>query len=183
MSPLLFNINVNWHDFVFFWLSRLWISHMHLHCCQNCDTVKGTYRDIVTAAYVRASVLPRIHKNQSKWWKFCQQATLKCLNKDSTVSVVTRLHAGWLTHCCLTVSRAERFVSSAKHFIPALLLLFSEYKQVSPQRWPGRHESNHSPPPNAKVKNIWSYNSTPNMHLHDARRNTFSITRNDSLNM
>ena len=141
---------------------------MHLECCENCDTVKRTYKDIVTAAYVRASVLPRIHINQSKWSKFCQQATLKCLHKFSTVSVVTGLHAGWLTHCCLTLNRAERFVSSAKHFRRALLLLFNEYKQGFHQMvtWTG-HETNCSPPPNANVKNIWSYTSTPTCTFMD----------------
>jgi len=98
--------------------------------------------------------------------------------------MVTRLHAGWLRHCCLTLSRSQRFVCSAKHLRPALLhppkLLFNEYKQVA--TWPG-HKANHSPPPNAKVKNICSYTSTPTMYIHGTHRNTFTITSNDSLNM
>jgi hypothetical protein len=32
-------------------------------------------------------------------------------------------------------------------------------------KWPG-HECDHSPPSNAKVKNAWSYTSTPPIHLH-----------------
>jgi hypothetical protein len=29
-----------------------------------------------------------------------------------------------------------------------------------------RHEADHSPPSNAKVKNVWSYTSTPPIHIH-----------------
>jgi hypothetical protein len=28
------------------------------------------------------------------------------------------------------------------------------------------HEADHSPPSSAKVKNVWSYTSTPPVHLH-----------------
>jgi hypothetical protein len=28
------------------------------------------------------------------------------------------------------------------------------------------HEAVHSPPPSAKIKNVWSYNSTPPLCLH-----------------
>jgi hypothetical protein len=48
--------------------------------------------------------------------------------------------------------------------------------------WPGL-KANHSPPPNAKVKNICSYTSTTTMHLHGTHRNTFTITSNNSLNV
>jgi len=48
--------------------------------------------------------------------------------------------------------------------------------------WTG-HKANHSPPSNAKVKSIWSYTSTPTVHLHGSNRNAFTITRNDSLNV
>jgi hypothetical protein len=32
-------------------------------------------------------------------------------------------------------------------------------------KWP-ECEDNHSPPSNAKVKNVWSYTSTPPIHFH-----------------
>ena len=100
---------------------------------------------------------------------------------------MTRLHAGWLRHCCLNLSRSKRFICSAEHLTPALLhpprLLFNEYKQLSSMvTWPG-HKANHSLPTNAKVKNICSYTSTPTMHLHGTPRNTFTVTSNDNLNV
>jgi len=36
-------------------------------------------------------------------------------------------------------------------------------------------EANHSPPPNAKVKNIWSYTSTPTVLLQGSHRNAFTL--------
>jgi hypothetical protein len=33
------------------------------------------------------------------------------------------------------------------------------------EKWPGC-EADHSPPPSAEVKNVWSYISTPTVHLH-----------------
>ena len=163
---------------------------MHLQCCQNCDTMKGTYRDIVTASYVRASVLPRIHKNQSKWWKFCLQATLKCLNidKPGQHSHCSDWATSWMVDALFDPQQVWEICLYCKTFETSSIALTQAPIQwiqtalSSVVSWTG-HEANLSPPPYTKVKNIWSYTSTPTVHLHGSHRNSFTITSNDSLNM
>jgi hypothetical protein len=41
-------------------------------------------------------------------------------------------------------------------------------------KWP-EHEADHSPSPNTKVKNAWSYTSTPLTCLLDTQRDGFTI--------
>jgi hypothetical protein len=41
------------------------------------------------------------------------------------------------------------------------------------QQW---REVEHSPPPNAEVKNDWSYTSAPPVYLHGVDRETFTYT-------
>jgi len=59
---------------------------------------------------------------------------------------------GWTTRVQFPPGTMMRFFLVATFFTP-------EVKQ------PG-HEVDHSPPSNAKVKNVWSYTSAPPVSLH-----------------
>jgi hypothetical protein len=55
-------------------------------------------------------------------------------------------------------------------WVQKLCLLGSTQASIHQRPTPGVKqlgcEADHSPPPSAKMKNVWSYTSTPPIHLH-----------------
>jgi hypothetical protein len=89
-------------------------------------------------------------------------------SQDILVSIVTRLQAGrsefdsWQGQGIFLFATMSRLAleptQTPIHWVPGVLFL--EVK------WPGC-EADHLPPSSAKVKNAWSYTSTPPRHLRD----------------
>jgi hypothetical protein len=84
-----------------------------------------------------------------KYLNFIQN---KLGNRDSKMCVLTRLLIGWNIHSSIP-STGKRIMSFSKVSEPALGL-----------KWTGCH-IDRSPPPNAKVKNEWSYLCFHSLHL------------------
>jgi len=95
---------------------------------------------------------------------------------DSTVGEVTAL---WATGYKVQLLAGERDFSLLQNVQPGSRTHRASYTGVqgsfSRINQPG-HESDHLPPSNTKVKNEWSYTSSPPLCLHDICRDKFAST-------
>jgi hypothetical protein len=75
------------------------------------------------------------------------------LSRSSSVNIVTKLRAG-RPGFDYKQGNEESFWGSPNHLSHGYREFFPRVKQL----W---READHSPPPSAEVKNVWSYTSTP----------------------
>jgi hypothetical protein len=95
--------------------------------------------------------------------QFCVYLLIYC-SRDASVSIVTRQGDGRPRNWGSISGRSKRFVAAPQRpdqFWGPLSLLWAQGV-----KWPGR-ESNHLPQSINKVKNEYSYISTPPIHLHE----------------
>jgi len=125
------------------------------------------------SSYISNAWTPCVHKSYWHyfWFHVIYRPTVLSPCSNSSVSTVTRL---WTGQSGVRFTRRGKVFLFSTTFRLALgttpLLVQWGTGVIAPWvKWLGS-EAEHSPPSSVKVKNGWSYTTTPHMHLHGIYR-------------